>query len=105
MSGIVGIHCAEGAFGKQEHLKRMVESLVHRGPDGSGVWSGGPVCLGHRMLHTTPESLTEQLPLVNETGDLVLTADARIDNREELIRVLGVNGTAADSLLILKAYE
>lgn len=90
-------------------LERMVESVAHRGPDGAGVWSEGPIGLGHRMLHTTPESLHETLPLVNKTGDLVLTADARIDNRDELIGALGINGRRraeiTDSELILSAYE
>jgi len=37
------------------------------------------------MLWTTPESLLELLPLVNQTGDLAITADAHIDNQDELI--------------------
>ena len=72
----------------------MVDSLAHRGSDGTGLWSDGYIGLGHRMLWTTPESLHEKLPLLNQTGDLVITADARIDNREELIAALGLNGDA-----------
>ncbi len=87
----------------------MVETLAHRGPDGAGVWVDGPIGLGHRMLHTTPESMLEDPPLVNETAGLVLTADARIDNREELIGVLGIKGRPhaeiTDADLILGAYE
>ena len=45
--------------------------------------------LGHRMLHTTPESLAEQLPLHWSEPGLTITADARIDNRDELIAALG----------------
>lgn len=63
--------------------------------------------LGHCMLHTTPESLNEHLPF--QRNGLVITADARIDNREELISVLGLNAYPAasipDSQLILAAYE
>jgi asparagine synthase (glutamine-hydrolysing) len=61
------------------------------------------------MLWTTGESLHEKLPLVSPKGDLVLTADARIDNREELIALLGFGKIATeritDSQLILAAYE
>jgi len=32
----------------------------------------------------------ELLPLVNQTGDLAITADARIDNRDELIAALAL---------------
>jgi asparagine synthase (glutamine-hydrolysing) len=90
-------------------LGRMVEILAHRGPDGAEIWREGPVGLGHRMLWTTPESLHEKLPLVNRIGDLVITADARIDNRDELIATLGLTDRPsqelADSQLILAAYE
>ena len=87
----------------------MARALAHRGPDAEGVWTGGPVGLGHRMLRTTPESLNEELPLIGAGGDLVITADARIDNREELIAVFGWRGRpgaeVGDAELILKAYE
>ena len=50
------------------------------------VWCDGPIALGHQMLWTTPESLHEKLPFHDEKTGLVITADARIDNRKELIR-------------------
>lgn len=109
MSGIVGIYRLDGRPADRTDAERMEKTLAHRGPDGSGVWTEGPVALGHRMLWTTPESLHEKLPLTNKTGNLVLTADARIDNRDELIATLGLNGRPqneiADSELILAAYE
>src|SRR3989454_9825112 len=83
----------------------MLARLAHRGPDGAGVWSGGAVGLGHRLLHTTPESLREHLPLASGDGTLVLTADARIDNRGELLAALGRGVEATDAELILAAYE
>jgi asparagine synthase (glutamine-hydrolysing) len=59
------------------------------------------------MLWTTPESLDEELPLVNGTRDLVLVADARIDNRDELMKDLGIHEDSrpiTDGDLILGAY-
>jgi asparagine synthase (glutamine-hydrolysing) len=109
MSGIAGIYYLDGRPVERMDVQRMVDSIAHRGPDGSGVWTDGSVGLGHRMLWTTPESLHEKLPLTNKTGDLTITADARIDNRDELIPTLNFNGrpceTIADSELILAAYE
>ncbi|WP_243664329.1 asparagine synthase-related protein [Rhodothermus marinus] len=65
--------------------------------------------LAHWMLHTTPESLHEQQPLVAPEGDLVLVADARIDNRDELLAALGLRSMAerpvTDAALILAAYR
>jgi asparagine synthase (glutamine-hydrolysing) len=109
LSGIVGIYYLDSRPVDPQDLDRMVASLAHRGPDGAGTWRGGCVGFGHRMLWTTPESLQEKLPRTDRTGDLVLTADARIDNRDELIAALGlanrVPGEISDSELILAAYE
>ena len=69
-----------------ELIKKMNDKLSHRGPDGSAIWCEGSVALGHQMLWTTPESLHEKLPFHDEETGLVITADARIDNRKELIK-------------------
>jgi asparagine synthase (glutamine-hydrolysing) len=109
MSGMAGIFYLDDSPVVKADLERMVNVLAHRGPDGSTLWQGDWVGFGHRMLWTTPESLHEKLPLVSQSGDLVLTADARIDNRAELLAALGWSdrpeGEISDSQLILAAYE
>lgn len=107
MSGIMGLYYRDGRPVDRDDLARMVNILAHRGPDGADRWVEGSVGFGHRMLWTTPESLLEQLPLVK--NDLAITADARIDNREDLMAALGWNDRViqkiTDSELILAAYE
>ena len=106
MSAIVGLHYLNGREVPGGTVQGMVEAVRHCGPDGSGVWEDGGVGLGHRMLHTTPESLNEELPFAE--GRLVITADARIDNREELIgqlRPLLRPEGVTDSEIILAAYQ
>ena len=111
MSAIAGLAYLDGRSADAGDIARMLDRVQHRGPDGCGVWSDGWVAFGHRMLRTTPESASERQPLANATGDLILTADARVDNRDELLRALGpvapvVGGTdVPDSALILAAYE
>jgi asparagine synthase (glutamine-hydrolysing) len=109
MSGIVGIHNLDGKAASRKDLEKMVDILAHRGPDGADIWVEGSVGLGHRMLWTTPESLLEKLPFIDESSELVITSDARIDNREELIDILHLNScpveTITDSQLILAAYK
>ena len=109
MSGIVGIYDLEKRPVEREAVTRMVDILAHRGPDGADTWCEGNVGLGHRMLWTTPESLLEKQPLVDSNSDLVLTADARIDNRDELIGSLQINHLSTDKItdsdLILAAYR
>lgn len=102
MSAIAGVYLLNGKSVDQNDLSRMNDCLSHRGPDGSALWCEGPVGLAHQMLWTTPESLHEKLPL--EANGLVITADARIDNRGELLPALGLPEVVSDSEVILKAY-
>ena len=105
MSGIAGLWRLDGCPTEPADLGRMLARLAHRGPHGTGAWHDGPVALGHRMLHTTPESLRERQPLVSTSADLVLTADARLDNRDELCSLLPAPCGFTDAELILAAYE
>lgn len=109
MSAIFGLLHLNRKSVEQEVLQRMRAILAHRGSDSSGLWKSGTIGLGHQMQWTTPESCYEQLPWHNKEGNLVITADARLDNREELIDALDLHYTERenipDSLLILRAYQ
>ncbi|GBE94178.1 lasso peptide isopeptide bond-forming cyclase [Nostoc cycadae] len=108
MSGIVGIYNLDSQSVEPQKLAVMVDAIAHRGPDGADVWCSGAIGLGHRMLWSTPESLLEKLPLVDHNGELVITADIRIDNRDELISALSIDNCPpekiTDSQLVLAAY-
>ena len=108
MSAIAGIYNLDGQPVNRDDIVCMVDLLSHRGPDGAELWCEGVVGFGHLMLHTTPESLHEVLPLIDKTRDLAMTCDARIDNRGELMEALGlvtaIQGELSDSQLILLAY-
>ena len=109
MSGIAGIYNFDGQPVDPALLQGMTDAIVQRGPDGIRHWIDGPVGLGHCMLHTTPESVYEKQPLTDESGNLCLTMDGRVDNREELISALKSAGARlrddTDAELVLKAYE
>lgn len=106
MSGIAGIFDLEGKPASRHDLSRMVQALAIRGPDAQTVWNTGYVALGHCMLRCTPESLHETVP--TEVSGVHITADARIDNRGELISALAsrqpVGEPVTDGALILLAY-
>jgi len=106
MSAICGILGTGDAPLQQDALERMMQPMARHGPDGSGCWHDPPVSLGHQMMHTTPESLQEHLPFHDGESRLAITADARLDNREDLAAALGISlqEGLADSRLILQAY-
>jgi asparagine synthase (glutamine-hydrolysing) len=107
MSAIFGTHSFSDRHAPPAALARMTEVLAHRGPDGFGAWCSGPVGLGHGMLRTTHESLHERLPKDYDNGKLIITADARLDNRKELIAELStsLSQKSSDSEVILAAYR
>jgi len=109
MSGIAGIYNLDGALVDRALLECMTRALAHRGPDGIRHWVDGPVGMGHCMLQTTPESVDERQPLTDNSGNLCLTMDGRVDNREELIKALQSKGASlrddTDAEIVLKAYE
>ena len=110
MSGLCGvIHWDEKPVAAST-LRAMACAAAHRGPDGIHYWQDGHAGLVHLALHITPESTRERQPLVSTQGDLVLTADARIDNRDELTNHLKGKGhlrhdQPTDADIILAAYR
>lgn len=107
MSGIFGIYHPDSRPIEPSHLQGMAEGNAHRGPDGTKTVTQHHIGFGHSMLHTTPESLSEVLPYIDPESGIVITADARIDNREELFNKLGIQPTSTipDSHLILYTYK
>lgn len=107
MSGIFGIYHSDGSPVNRNHLLRMALSIKHRGPDGTNIVHKNHIALGHSMLRTTPESYSEKLPFTHTQSGLTITADARIDNREDLARKIHLSNITniPDSQLILHAYQ
>ncbi|ELS05346.1 asparagine synthase (glutamine-hydrolyzing) [Xenococcus sp. PCC 7305] len=107
MSAIAGIYYQNGQPVKYADLESMFYLLAHRGFDAGDIWYKKNIGLVNRLLFTTPESKQERLPLHDRKSNLILTAEARIDNREELLSVLRLKteGIITDSQIILAAYQ
>lgn len=107
MSGVFGIFNRNERSIKKKTLNTMLDAVSYWNPDERDVWTNGPVALGHTMLWNTPESKYEHLPV--EKNDYVLTMDARIDNRDELMKTLELPDLPmekiGDSEFILAAYH
>lgn len=111
MSAIAGVVRFDGAATAREAVQ-MAAKMRRRGPDTDAAWADGPVAFGYRGLHTTLESIREEIPLVR--GPFALVADARIDDRDALadrlastLRALGLPAEErplSDADLLLAAY-
>ena len=89
-------------------LQKMMDSIVHRGPDSAGCYVDGDVAMGFRRLSIIDLAEGNQ-PMFNEDESLVLTFNGEIYNfkdlREELIAEGHVFRNHADSEVLLHGYE
>lgn len=109
MSGICGIIRFDGKTVEKEEIQKMLDAIQNRGNDTTGKWLADNVGFGHKMLWTTPESHYDNQPQVSQDCNLIITADARIDNRDELFKKLEIDendfSVITDTALILRSYE
>ena len=106
MSGVAAIYERGGAPAEEARITAMLGRLRHRGPDRSAHRVEGSVALAQCMLETTPEDAIERQPCKSPSADVWIIADARIDNRDELLCLRGGDASdTPDSALILWAYE
>ena len=78
MCGIAGVFNLDGQPLSTGLLKRMTDAIAHRGPDGEGHFTDGPVGLGHRRLSIIDLSAAARQPMGNETGEIVLVYNGEI---------------------------
>lgn len=108
MCGISGyIHFDYSRPASFERIKRMTDTLVHRGPDGEGFYVNNNIALGHRRLAII-DLETGQQPVFNNDKSVVVIFNGEIYNyielREELIRFGFIFKTTSDTEVILYAY-
>lgn len=98
MCGIVGII---GPLASVDAVRRMSLRLLHRGPDGDGVWSGREAALGHRRLSILDLSDAGRQPMV--FGANVLTYNGELYNHESLRKDLpGPWNSTGDTEVLLR---
>ena len=91
-----------------ERIRRMADSLAHRGPDGSGVWTAPGVGLGHRRLSIIDLETGDQ-PMLTPDRRLAITYNGEIYNFREVRAELEAEGhrfaTASDTEVILAGWR
>lgn len=109
MCGIAGIFNLRGEPVPAGLLRRMTDSMAHRGPDGEGHYVDGPIGLGHRRLAIIDLSPAGHQPMANEAGDTVITYNGEIYNFQKLRIELEACGhrfhSRTDTEVVVHAYE
>lgn len=108
MSAIFGILRHDGQAVSGRDLDRMSAILAHRGRDGRRIVIEGPIGVGHGLNRVNIEDFHEAQPLVDPATGLLLVADIRLDNREEIAASTETAGDLSqipDSELLLAAYR
>ncbi|WP_368657357.1 lasso peptide isopeptide bond-forming cyclase [Metabacillus halosaccharovorans] len=108
MSAITGILHFNNEPIPINHGKGLMKSLQKYPADDVKMWSTSHLFLGCHAQWITPESVGEVLPYFDPNRKLAITADAIIDNRDELFERLQVSHDKrkiiSDSELILLSY-
>ncbi|QEG36038.1 XrtA/PEP-CTERM system amidotransferase [Bythopirellula goksoeyrii] len=108
MCGIAGVFQSDRSKIDTEMLRRMNDSLAHRGPDDSGYHIDNGIGLAHRRLSIIDLSTGKQ-PIYNENKSVVVVFNGEIYNFRELRSDLKKLGhrfrTLTDTEVIVHAWE
>ncbi len=108
MCGIAGFVNREGERATSEQVRRMIHTIVHRGPDDEGIHAQGNVGLGMRRLSIIDLSGGRQ-PIYNEDRSVAIVFNGEIYNFPELRKELQSRGhhfyTHSDTEVIVHLYE
>ncbi|AGK52670.1 asparagine synthase-related protein [Bacillus sp. 1NLA3E] len=109
MSAITGIYHFNGEPISTEQTRDLMNALHQYPSDYIHTWNHRNIFLGCHAQWITPESIGEKLPYFDYERKLAITADAIIDNRDELLDKLLVDQSQRkeipDSQIILLAYS
>ncbi len=108
MCGISGIFHLNGQPVEKNDIETMNQTMIHRGPDGQGIFTQAEIGLGHRRLSIIDLEAGKQ-PMSNADGSIQVVFNGEIYNYLELKKELEAKGyqfrTRSDTESIIYAYE
>ena len=111
MCGIAGVWRKHSPIGARDlsDVARMMQALVHRGPDDHGSWNSGRLALGHRRLAIIDPSPAAREPMLTASGQGVLVYNGEVYNYRTLRAALEGEGnvfrTVSDAEVVLQALH
>lgn len=96
MCGFTGFLDRSGFADGDALLRRMADTIAHRGPDSDGYWVDGEagVALAHRRLAIIDLSPAGHQPMFSHDGRFVLTYNGEIYNHIDMRRELDERGAS-----------
>lgn len=108
MCGICGVLNFDGSKVSSVLLKKMTDSISHRGPDGEGWYKSKGLGFGHRRLAIVDLSPLGHQPMVSQDNRYALTYNGEIYNFREIRSELISKGysflSQTDSEVVLHAW-
>jgi asparagine synthase (glutamine-hydrolysing) len=108
MSGIAGLIRFDGRNVTRRNLERAANALNQYGPDRVEIIAKDNCGLAHALMRMTPEDRFDRQPYQDGSGSII-TADLRLDNRDNLLAQTGMSPTEAaewpDSRLLLSSWQ
>jgi asparagine synthase (glutamine-hydrolysing) len=105
LAGTLGFH---GEPAPPTSVRRMVERLTHRGPDGEGFFDDGPVAFGHRRLAIIDPGPGGHQPMLTRDGRFAIIYNGAVYNFHDLRVELESLGHAfhsrCDTEVVLEAF-
>ncbi len=110
MCGFIGFTDRKAKIeNKKELLTRMMDRIVHRGPDMAGLYENERIGLGFRRLSIIDLSENACQPLYNEDKTVAVVFNGEIYNFQSIRKELSEKGhvfaTEGDSEVLVHAYE
>ena len=84
MCGIAGVLSFDGEPASPVLLRRMADSLIHRGPDGEGVFTDRGLGFAHRRLAIIDRTSAGHQPMQSRDGRFVLNYNGELFNFQDL---------------------
>ena len=109
MCGIAGFIYKDNKDVDKTLLKKMTDSIAHRGPDAEGQFVEKNIGLGHRRLSIIDLSEDGKQPMESCDGRFVITFNGEIYNyielKEELVKEGARFNNKTDTEVIIEAYR
>lgn len=110
MCGIAGYIDKSGKYNTDKNLvKKMTDTLAHRGPDAEGQWIDHRVALGHRRLSIIDLDAQSNQPMFSHDGKYLIVFNGEIYNyleiKKKLLQAGATFKTKCDTEVIIEAYR